>query len=172
MSAIDDQKPVRQTGSSSKKKAPARKASASRAAGESKPKPKRKYVTRKTGTRRTAAAKAKAATPAKPVTPNESGASATTAEEISRQRIKAALSGSVRAGNAEPTGNGRSRPVADATPAAAPRGVTREERQRMIAERAYELAQARGFRNGNPVEDWLTAESEIDAAILRSAAES
>jgi hypothetical protein len=37
-----------------------------------------------------------------------------------------------------------------------------EERQRMIAEAAYFRAQARGFQGGDPVDDWLTAEAEIN----------
>lgn len=40
--------------------------------------------------------------------------------------------------------------------------VTPEQRHRMIAEAAYLRAEARGFRGGNPVDDWLQAEAEID----------
>src|SRR5690606_26298436 len=38
-----------------------------------------------------------------------------------------------------------------------------EERRRMIAEAAYYKALNRGFQGGDPVEDWLAAEREIDA---------
>ena len=38
----------------------------------------------------------------------------------------------------------------------------RNERDRRIAQRAYELAQARGFAPGAELEDWLRAEREID----------
>lgn len=41
--------------------------------------------------------------------------------------------------------------------------ATAEERHRMIAEAAYLRAEARGFR-GDPLEDWLQAEAEIDRA--------
>jgi DUF2934 family protein len=41
------------------------------------------------------------------------------------------------------------------------------ERQRMIAEAAYYLAQRRGSAPGNPHQDWLQAEAEIDALLLR-----
>ena len=44
---------------------------------------------------------------------------------------------------------------------------TREE---LVAEAAYERARRREFRGGNPVDDWLEAEAEIDA-MLREAAE-
>lgn len=42
--------------------------------------------------------------------------------------------------------------------------ATAEERHRMIAEAAYFRAEARGFRGGDPLEDWLLAEAEIDRA--------
>lgn len=38
-------------------------------------------------------------------------------------------------------------------------------RHDMIAEAAYFLAQARGFLPGNDLEDWLTAEREVDALL-------
>jgi len=36
------------------------------------------------------------------------------------------------------------------------------DRRKMIAESAYYRAQRRGFAGGNPTEDWLAAEREID----------
>jgi hypothetical protein len=51
-------------------------------------------------------------------------------------------------------------------PTRATRGVvTPELRLAMIAEAAYYLAEHRGFDAGHDVEDWLFAESQIDAAI-------
>ncbi len=44
---------------------------------------------------------------------------------------------------------------------------TAAERQRRIAEAAYFLAQRRGFAGGSAVQDWLTAERNVDAAIAR-----
>ena len=41
--------------------------------------------------------------------------------------------------------------------------ITAEERYKMIQEAAYYRALERGFEGGNPVEDWLNAELEIDA---------
>jgi hypothetical protein len=43
--------------------------------------------------------------------------------------------------------------------------ITEEERLRMIAEAAYHRALARAFAAGNPDEDWLAAEAEIDAQL-------
>jgi len=43
--------------------------------------------------------------------------------------------------------------------------VTPEQRQRMIAEAAYYRAQQRGFQRGDPQQDWLAAEVEIDQML-------
>jgi hypothetical protein len=50
--------------------------------------------------------------------------------------------------------------------------ITEEQRQAMVAERAYYKAERRGFRGGDSVRDWYEAESEIDALILRGDDES
>ena len=39
-----------------------------------------------------------------------------------------------------------------------------QDRDRRIAERAYFLYEARGCEQGHDLEDWLTAEREIDQA--------
>lgn len=46
-----------------------------------------------------------------------------------------------------------------------PLAISPEQRQQMIAEAAYYLAEHRGFEAGDPVSDWLQAESEIDHII-------
>lgn len=60
------------------------------------------------------------------------------------------------------TSTSRNRPRAAPERAEVP---SPEQRRRMIAEAAYYRAQARGFRDGDPVQDWLEAEAEIDAAL-------
>ena len=50
--------------------------------------------------------------------------------------------------------------------------ITEEQRQAMVAECAYYKAQRRGFRGGDPQQDWYEAESEVDALILRGDEES
>jgi Protein of unknown function (DUF2934) len=40
--------------------------------------------------------------------------------------------------------------------------VTPDERHRMIAEAAYHRAEKRGFTNGDPMQDWLEAEAQIE----------
>ena len=40
-----------------------------------------------------------------------------------------------------------------------------EDRFQMISEAAYYRALARGFEGGDPVEDWLGAEIEIDSLL-------
>nr|VFK50302.1 MAG: Protein of unknown function (DUF2934) [Candidatus Kentron sp. TUN]VFK51422.1 MAG: Protein of unknown function (DUF2934) [Candidatus Kentron sp. TUN]VFK58007.1 MAG: Protein of unknown function (DUF2934) [Candidatus Kentron sp. TUN] len=43
--------------------------------------------------------------------------------------------------------------------------VTPEERWNMIAVAAYYRAEERGFIGGNPAEDWIAAEKEIDTLL-------
>jgi hypothetical protein len=43
--------------------------------------------------------------------------------------------------------------------------VTPEQRVHMIAEAAYYLAEHRHFAGGDPMQDWLQAETEIDHAL-------
>jgi hypothetical protein len=45
--------------------------------------------------------------------------------------------------------------------------VWAEQRHALIAERAYRRAQQRGFKGGDPVEDWLASEREVDALLSR-----
>jgi hypothetical protein len=40
-----------------------------------------------------------------------------------------------------------------------------EQRTQMIAEAAYFYAEKRGFFGGDPMDDWLTAETEIDSLL-------
>ena len=46
--------------------------------------------------------------------------------------------------------------------------VTSEERQKMIAEAAFLRAERRGFAGGDPTDDWLWAEAEIDKILSRT----
>jgi hypothetical protein len=47
--------------------------------------------------------------------------------------------------------------------------VSAEQRHAMIAERAYLRAELRGFQGGDPVQDWLDGERDVDALLSRSA---
>lgn len=49
------------------------------------------------------------------------------------------------------------------------RSVSAEQRNAMIAESAYLRAEARGFQGGDPVQDWLDGEKEVDALLSRAA---
>lgn len=40
--------------------------------------------------------------------------------------------------------------------------INPEERHKMIAQTAYFRAEARGFVGGDPLEDWIQAEKEVD----------
>jgi hypothetical protein len=48
---------------------------------------------------------------------------------------------------------------------AALRSLTEEQRRAMIAEAAYYMAERRGLESGHELEDWLLAESQLEAAI-------
>lgn len=45
------------------------------------------------------------------------------------------------------------------------RTVTHEELTAMVRREAYLRAQRRGFRNGNPFEDWVLAEADVRATL-------
>ena len=53
-------------------------------------------------------------------------------------------------------------PQAETAP---PHTVTPEERWRMVAEAAYLRAEKRGFSGGNPTDDWLAAEAEVEKIL-------
>lgn len=44
-------------------------------------------------------------------------------------------------------------------------GITLPQRERMIAEAAYYRAEHRGFQGGDPQQDWLEAEAEINRML-------
>ena len=52
-----------------------------------------------------------------------------------------------------------------ATKTTATTSVTPEQRQSMIAKTAYLKAERRGFIGGDPEQDWLEAEMEVDASL-------
>jgi hypothetical protein len=45
--------------------------------------------------------------------------------------------------------------------------VTSEEKRRLIAEAAYYRAEHRSFAPGNEMEDWLSAETEIETILSK-----
>ena len=46
-------------------------------------------------------------------------------------------------------------------------GVDAAERQRLIAEAAYLMAERRGFEQGDPAQDWINAEEEVNRLLLQ-----
>ena len=48
--------------------------------------------------------------------------------------------------------------------------ITAEARRQMIEKEAYFRAEKRGFTSGDPVNDWLIAEEEIDQLLAARAA--
>ena len=66
----------------------------------------------------------------------------------------------------------RKAPVTIAAANPAPTFVDPGQRAGLIAQAAYFRAQRRGFEPGNDVADWLAAEAEVDAELLRGAGDS
>jgi hypothetical protein len=50
-------------------------------------------------------------------------------------------------------------------PAASTERPAAAERERMIAEAAYYRAEQRGFQGGDPVQDWIEAETEVERSL-------
>jgi hypothetical protein len=46
-------------------------------------------------------------------------------------------------------------------------GIDAAERQRLIAEAAYLMAERRGFEAGDPAQDWINAEEEVNRKLLQ-----
>jgi len=59
---------------------------------------------------------------------------------------------------------------AAAAAVARPSFVDPQQRAALIARAAYFRAMNRGFASGHEVEDWLAAEAEVDAELLRGSA--
>jgi hypothetical protein len=70
------------------------------------------------------------------------------------------------------TGRKRAPRKSVAAPKAEIESLTRfvgpEQRAALIAEAAFFRAEKRGFAPGSEVADWLAAEAEVDATLLRS----
>lgn len=48
-----------------------------------------------------------------------------------------------------------------------PSGIDAEQRQRLIAEEAYLIAEQRGFQGGDPALDWVEAEKRVDYRLMQ-----
>jgi hypothetical protein len=57
-----------------------------------------------------------------------------------------------------------------ANPSATTRQISADERRRMIAEAAYLRAESQGFLSDD-LEDWLVAEAEVDAQLVKATVE-
>ena len=58
-------------------------------------------------------------------------------------------------------------PKAAVARAKKPKGVPPEQRRNYIEMAAYYIAERRGFAPGNPLEDWVQAEAEIDRLLAQ-----
>lgn len=109
----------------------------------------------------------------------EKRSESTTAKKPSSRKRSAAPSGSVkrRAASSKPAAGKKAparrvssakKPAAGAGTKRVPRSISADERIRMISEAAYYRAEQREFRGGDPERDWLEAEAEVDALLLRT----
>ncbi|MBA2479914.1 MAG: DUF2934 domain-containing protein [Planctomycetes bacterium] len=62
---------------------------------------------------------------------------------------------------------GRTSGATSAAAAPAKKPVDAKERYKLIAETAYYLAQKRNFAPGHEVQDWTTAEKQVDAILAK-----
>ena len=63
----------------------------------------------------------------------------------------------------------RKKAIAQAVQSAVPAPFTGpEQRAALIAEAAYFRAEKRGFAPGHETEDWLAAEAEVDARLMKA----
>lgn len=89
---------------------------------------------------------------------------ATAAAKPAAKKPAAAKPAAAKAPAKKATTTAAKKPAAKRAPAAKKVSVTPEQRYRMIAEAAYYHAERRGFA-GDPVQDWIAAEAEINARL-------
>ena len=105
----------------------------------------------------------------KPATPKGAAPAATRKAETAPAPQKTPRAASPAAKPAET----KAAPAKTATKPAAPKptpDITPEERWQMISEAAYFLAEQRGFSGGNPCDDWIQAELQVDTELRQRAA--
>ena len=68
-------------------------------------------------------------------------------------------------GSKKPGKSRASKATAQTVAAPGESSVTPEQRYRMVAEAAYHHAERRGFVGGDPLNDWLLAEKEVDKLL-------
>jgi hypothetical protein len=142
-------------------------------------------MTHMTGEKKAADAKATEADKkvARPKTASRAGAAtdqktskkATTAPHPGRKTAADKATGQVAktARNTVSDGAGKRKATGAREPEATKRSksgrvITAKDRWRMISDNAYYRAERRGFEEGNSAQDWLAAEAEIDAELVRT----
>jgi len=122
-----------------------------------------------------AAKKAAAAKPAaaKPAAKKPAAAKSASAKDTTKDATKPLGKKSTpRAASTKAKGNGEIAPAKKSKKAAALMGgVTPEQRYQMICDAAYYRAERRGFIGGDPGQDWIEAELEIDQLLCDTQAQ-
>lgn len=84
------------------------------------------------------------------------------AKKTTSTRAASSSSSKIQASSKEKVVYKKSTAVEDATVTTA---MTMDQRRDLIAQAAYLRAEKRGFNGGDPVEDWLAAEKEVDTKL-------
>lgn len=127
--------------------------------------------TERTSKKSTSTAKASAA-------PKTAAGDSTTAKKAPAKTTPAAGKAKKAAGKATKVAvAAQATPTPETTPEPGPATepprveITAEEKLKMIAEAAYFRAERRGFVGGNPAEDWIAAEAEVEARLSQLSAQ-
>ena len=81
------------------------------------------------------------------------------------KRARGATRKAAEPGGKKPVKARGSKAASEMVTASGNSSVTPEQRYRMVAEAAYHHAERRGFVGGDPLNDWLLAEQEVDKLL-------
>ena len=123
-----------------------------------------KPVVKKTSTETTGEAKVANNSVAKPAPVKAAPAKAAS---VKKAPAKKAPTVAAAKSTAKPKAKTATKSPSKPKPAAVATHISPAERMKMIAEAAYYLAEARGFSQGNDVNDWVIAEQQVNAKLNR-----
>jgi hypothetical protein len=110
--------------------------------------------------------------PAKPVTDNTAPPKAETSASVKKVEVAASSQHEVKAPAPSPmlrtpSSSASVKPAVERSKSTEPKGpVSGEERSRLIAEAAYYIAEKRHFQGGDPAQDWIQAEQDVDSRLF------
>ena len=84
------------------------------------------------------------------------------------QELEARLASNFESRLANALAAAKSAPQSTSTTVPPAGGIDTEQRQRMITQEAYLIAEQRGFQGGDPSQDWTEAERLVDFRLMQS----